>query len=570
MLKVKKLTIQNFGSFGNSPATMVFDQHKMTLTRGTNGSGKSTFFLDAIIYALYGKPYRPVTKPQLINSINKSGLLVVLEFSINGNEYEIHRGMKPNVFDIFQNGELVQQSAATKDYQEFLETQILKIPEKTFKQIAILGSSTYTPFMKLAAAQRRELVESILDIEIFSKMNQVLKERVASTKEEFKTIDHKIELKTSETVSQKRIISLMEENTTNRVKELEAKNLSLKTTFEELDVVRLNINDMIAKKYESMPEFDTVEYDNFNAEWSSTTRELNALKKKIDSFCELDSCPTCLQKVTEEHTHKVTSKIELRVAELQSSLLVFEEKARAYSETQDKMYVIQEEINGLTQQIADINFKKKSLDSEIHSNSLAITNILGSCTDVQVEQDKLKELAKIALELIDRKKSLSEEKQIQDVIAQLLKDSGIKTAIVKEYLPILNQLINKYLAIFDFYVDFTMDENFNEVIKSRGRDTFSYDSFSEGEKRKIDFSILLAFRQLASIKNSAKTNILVLDEILDAALDISAKRQAQQLISSIEDSNITVISHDDTSDDAYDRTLIFDKDSNEFSFYTER
>ena len=567
MIKVKKITCRNFLSYGNAPTEFILDKHKATLIRGRNGRGKSVL-LDLLIYGLYGKPYRNINKPQLISSINKNELLVEIEFSVNGSDYTVRRGMRPAVFDIMKNGVLVDQEAATKDYQGFLEAQILKVGEKTFKQIAVLGSASYVPFMQLPAHQRRDLIESILDIEVFSRMNAILKDRVASTKEEHKSITHKVDLKKSEATAQQKLIGVMKEHTKQRVTEYENQRdallLELSVHSAKVDA----LNGQCARSEEETPVFDELKYDTTTLTMSSLNKEVTSLEKKLKTVHSLDECPTCMQKVSEEHVGSVHAALKTRIAALKTDLNLFNEDYTKLVAQRDALYDHQEAFGCITKKLIEEQREMASVQKQISSVSATIVSILTKTDDAESEQQKLRDIASEAIKLIERKTVLTEEKHLQEVAQHLLKDTGIKTAIVREYLPILNQLINKYLAMFDFFVDFTLNESFEEVIKSRGRDVYSYSSFSEGEKRKIDFSILMAFRQLAALKNSAKTNVLIFDEILDSNLDLDAREQADSIISQIPDSNVIVISHTAAKSDNFDRVLLVEKQG-DFSVITE-
>lgn len=568
MIKLKKITVQNFLSYGNVATSFDFTTHTSTLVRGKNGSGKSTIFLDAVIYALYGKPYRAINKPQLLNSINKKEMLVELEFSIGIDEYLIRRGMRPNIFDIFKNNILVEQNAAIRDYQEFLEGTILKISEKTFKQIAILGAGSYTPFMKLATGQRRELVESILDIEVFSRMNAVLRDRMNATRDEVKIIEHKIEIKKHEAQGQQRLINVIKENTKARVEEYDNQKASLLLELAKYGMSTNELNEQLDDLEKNKPPHDQSEFDRIQERLGIVNRTIDRLTKTHAHVHDLEYCPTCKQDVSEEHNNSVADDLKKELIKFTSEKSTLETEfgdltilSRAYNEHRDSKLSVMDNLR------VSMN-SQNSVRKQIATIEESINSILSNSNDLELEQEKLKKIGQDALALVKRNRTLSEEKHLQDVSAQLLKDSGIKTAVVKEYLPILNQLINKYLGMFNFFVDFTLDENFEEVIKSRGRDVFSYASFSEGEKKRLDFSILMAFRQLASLKNSAKTNILVLDELLDGAFDLEAKSLVQDIVTAIQDANVIVVSHADSSNDGFDRTIVVEK-VGDFSEYSE-
>ena len=558
MIKIKKVTCRNFLSYGNTPTEFILDQHRATLIRGRNGRGKSVL-LDLLLYSLYGKPYRAINKPQLVNSINAGELLVELELNVGGSEYIIRRGMKPSIFDIIKDGVLVEQDAASRDYQDFFETQILKVSERTFKQIAVLGSASYVPFMQLASGQRRELIESILDIDIFSKMNVVLKDRISSTKEEYKGVTHKVDLKKSEAISQQKLIAVMTDNTNARVAEYENQRATLLLEQARVDGSINALTCDCAQLKQKAPAFDLEKYESTSLHISHLSGDISAVKKKLKSIHSIDECPSCLQAVTVGHVAQVGVTMQARIGELQKELELFEVEQKAMTTQRDALYEHQAGVDVITNKLLEEHKELGYIHKQIAAIDVSIDSVLKNTDNVLAEQDRLKALAAEAIGLIARKNKLSEEKHIQEVAQQLLKDTGIKTAVVREYLPILNQLINKYLAMFDFFVDFNLNENFEEVIRSRGRDIYSYASFSEGEKQRINLSVLLAFRQLAALKNSAKTNILILDEILDSNLDLAAIEQARDIILGLADTNVTVISHSDVSEEGFSRVLVIDK-----------
>lgn len=564
MIRIKKVTCKNFLSYGNVPTEFVLDQHLATLIRGKNGHGKSAL-MDLILYALYGKPYRNISKPQLINSINRSGMLVTVDFEVGGIPYQVVRGMKPNTFDIFCREELVDQSAAMRDYQDLLETQILKVNEQTFKQIAVLGSASYIPFMQLNAGQRRELIESILNIGVFSQMNLVLKDRIAQTKEELGKITNALAVKKVEASAQQKIIKIIQESTTTRITEYENKRAQL---LLELARIGSDKNEK-SELYDSIQvvKFEKEKHLLYSKQSKELTRQISEIETRISTITELTTCPTCVQDVAGHHKSKINLGLIIDKANAEQELAIVDYELAAldrvltqHNEDNDKKLELLQEMRELDREMSNVKVRIEEIDT-------TITEISSNKDDEAKETEKLKAIGEAALKVIARKNELTEEKQLQDVAAQLLKDTGIKTAVVKEYLPVMNQLINKYLSMFNFFVDFTLDESFNESIKSRGRDVFSYSSFSEGEKRRIDFAILMAFRQLAALKNSAKTNLLILDEIVDGAFDLEARAMFNDLIANIPDSNVIVISHADASTEAYDRVIHVEK-PNDFSVYS--
>lgn len=557
MIYLKKLRFRNLLSFGNAWTEYDLNVYRSTLIRGKNGVGKSTIGLDAIMYALYGNPYRKINKPQLINSINNKDMVVELEFSIGGTEYMIRRGMKPNIFDIFKDGNLIEQDAATRDYQFFLETQILKVNERTFKQIAVLGSASYVPFMQLPAGQRRELIESVLNIEIFSKMNTVLRDRIAATREEFTSITSAIALKKTEALGQQKLINVMKENTKVRVDELRVEKHHV-----EDEVTRYSVDLADTKMFLDAlqePEFDHAAYKTLQNSVQSYRNDITRLKKRITEIGNMTECPSCLQKVEHEHIDSVSTAITEQIKSTEAKLYVAQDALVKADEAKATLDDYLEEHHRLSNLVIAHETKVITTQNNLDAINNKIQDLLSRTDDVEAEQDKLRSIGAAGASLMDRKNVIGEEKHLQDIAIQLLKDTGIKTAVVKEYLPVLNALINKYLAMFEFFVEFTLDESFNEVIKSRARDIFSYSSFSEGEKQRINLSILLTFRQMAALKNSAKTNILVLDEILDSNLDIHAAEQAREILLNIPEANIIVMSHAEISEEGFERVTVIDK-----------
>lgn len=558
MIVFKTVSVKNFLSYGNYYTKWFLDKHNSTLIVGRNGHGKSVL-LDAVCFGLFGKPYRNINKPQLVNSINQKACVVELELIVNSVEYKIIRGMKPNVFDVYCQGKMLDQEAAMKDMQAYLEQQILKLNFKTFCQVVILGSASYTPFMQLPAHQRREVVEDVLDIGIFSKMNGLLKDRIAGTKEELRIIDVKVDSAKKEAQAQKRIIEVIEKNKTSRISEI---NDELTTLQEELAVVISSLSAQQVPDYVSakaLRERYTTIVDSID-DLNATATQLQTRLTRLEN---LEECPTCIQGISHEHKTTIKNKFEEESSSIAETL---EEKYPSLKEVSEKLeYVekIERQYNVMKETLTQ---SKSDLTKSIKTKQDQIEKIKEDSGDVDAEKEKMKAIAAEALQFISRKNELSEEKQLQEVSQVLLKDNGIKTAIIREYLPVLNKLINKYLTVFDFFVNFNLDESFNEVIKSRGRDEFSYASFSEGEKKRIDLAILLAFRQVAAMKNSAKVNLLIFDEVQDSSLDLDARAKFNDLLDSMAGSNVFVISHTDTSPDAYDAVIKVEK-RGDFSQY---
>ena len=562
MIVFKKISLKNFLSYGNAPTSWNLDQYPTTLIVGRNGQGKSVL-LDTVCFALFGKPYRNINKPQLINSINQKNCLVELDMDVNGVPYRVIRGMKPNVFEIYCDGKLLDQDAAMRDMQDYLETHIIKLNFRTFCQVVILGSAGFTPFMKLPAHQRREVIEDVLDIGIFSKMNAVLKDRVSATKEELRVIGVQIDSAKKETEAQKRIIEVIKKTQTSRVAEIQLE-------VEELQKRLMEYKNRATETTRLLQDLDHDSYSKNNDELERLYGEIQNAKfestqllNKLQKIQMMDSCPSCLQGISHEHKDNIHSQFSAdieRYSKIIGELTPKTEPLDVAIRTYEKQKAEYETI------LQEVKREAAVVLQSIKDKQAAIEKIKSDTGDIEVESEKLKLIASNAIRLLQREKELKEEKQLQDISQVLLRDGGIKTAIIKEYLPALNSMINKYLTAFDFFVNFNLDENFNEVIKSRGRDEFSYASFSEGEKKRLDLAILLAFRQIAAMKNSAKVNLLIMDEVVDSSLDLEARAKFTELLDSMHDSNVIVISHTDTAPDAYSAVIQVEKQG-DFSTY---
>ena len=563
MIIFKKLRWKNFLSTGNVFTEINLNEHNTTLIVGENGAGKSTM-LDALSFVLFGKAFRKINKPQLLNSITQKGLTVEIEFSIGVNNYKIIRGMKPTVFEVYQNGNLLNQSAEMKDYQEILEKQIIKVNHKSFSQVVVLGSATFQPFMQLSSSQRRDIIEDLLDLQIFTTMNALLKDKVQLNNEHIvknnnnrKLIEEKIKLITSH-------LAEMQSNNEQLI-------IEKKSRIEETDKLIDALNDEYWK-YENKRQ-ELMQSIEDEPKISKRINQLGQLKHKIEAkralikedlsfFSKHDGCPTCKQVIDQEFKIKTVSDKNSELGEMEGAL---EKLIEQYEETNDRLNGIMEvhmEINNNRMEIQRVKTKTNSLIEYRDTLEDEIKNITKK---VAIQDDtKILDLEK---EINDLKKSsneLNEDRLVLTAASSLLKDGGIKARIIKQYVPVINKLINKYLSSMDFFVQFELDEEFNETIKSRFRDEFSYASFSEGEKMRINLAILFTWRSIAKLRNSISTNLLIMDEVFDSSLDSNGTEEFLKIIINLtSDTNTFIISHKtDQLYDKFSKVLKFEKHKN--------
>jgi len=567
MIVFKSVSWKNFLSTGNSPNKVLLNKSQTTLIIGKNGEGKSTI-LDALCFSLFGKPFRNVNKGQLVNSINGKNCLVEVEFDINGKEYKIIRGIKPNVFEIWCDNEMINQDAASRDYQKILEQQILRLNYKTFTQVVILGSASFVPFMQLSSSQRREVIEDILDIRIFSTMNQLLKEKAQETKDAINKTESDIKSAKDKVESQQTIIKTITEakteNINNILSKISTNNAEILQTEGEIESIVSEISTLKA----SINDKDNVteDIDKAKSIRSKLLQKIETCEHHSEFFNEHDVCPSCNQDIAEEYKESIVKDLNAKmldnnskIAELESVLTNLNAKLSQINEVVGQITDKNIELSTRNSTITLLNKQNKELEAETQ-------RVKSDTTNIDEEKTKLKELAQDALNKITQKNQLMEHRNIEEVANVLLKDTGIKTAIIREYLPAMNKLINKYLNAMDTYIHFELDEAFNEKIKSRFRDEFTYASFSEGEKMRIDLAILFTWRQIAKMKNSVNTNLLLLDEIFDSSLDTAGTDYFLTLMNQFgENSNIFVISH--KGDQLFDkfRSVIKFEKRNDFS-----
>ena len=565
MIIFQTLSWKNFLSTGNYKTTVDMTRHDNTLVSGENGAGKSTM-LDALTFALFGKSFRGINIPQLVNSINEKGCEVEIEFLIGKDEYKVSRGIKPKKFEIYKNGLLLDQDAKAKDYQKILEEQILKMTYKSFCQVVILGSSNYVPFMKLTAADRRSVVENLLDIDVFSVMNTLVRGRLQSSKELVKDIDHKIEIAKSKVDEKQKFISTLEKKSSDSIEkyktEIEENQKKIKEIEDEVSTIRSNVEHLLGEVRDKdiVPKsLITMESD-----YKQLNGEMKSIEKNINFYKENDTCPSCKQDIQQHHKD-----------------CMFEEKETERKSVLDKMEELSSMIENTEKRLTDINAildtvhnhekrisvkqnEASACSQYINKMQKSIESVLNEGTEVQEAKDDLNQLIGEGKQHVVTRKELVEDQHYYSIASSLLRDSGIKAKIIKHYLPIMNKLINKYLTEMDFFCQFNLDENFNETIKSRHRDEFTYHSFSEGERLRIDLSLLLAWREIARLKNSVNCNLLILDEVFDSSLDAVGTEEFLKLLTAFGTrANIFVISHkSDSMTDKFSNHIMFEKKNN--------
>ena len=564
MITFKKIRWKNFLSTGNTFTEVDLIENKTNLIIGQNGAGKSTI-LDALTFCLFGKPFRKINKPMLVNSINDKDCLSEIEFTIGKNSFLIRRGIKPSIFEVYQNGSLIDQSSTTADYQNYLEKNILKMNYKSFTQIVVLGSSTFVPFMRLPLAARREIIEDILDIQIFSVMNSSLKEKIKFSNDDIKDRDYQIDLLEEKVTMQKNFIVNLDLQNQNDIQEKNNKisyitNLEqeVNTKISELEQDRNAIN-------EEMQEFSnaTAKLKKLGNLRGKIQQKFSSHKKEHQFFTENTTCPTCTQHISEELRDAKVSEIMDSIKELKQGMEEMELAVKLEEQRESKFINLSDKFNNLFNEIKIQQFQISSYQSQIRDLQKEISELQNNNSNLNEEDSKLQGLEKALREARDQMIAVKEERDCLLAAGQLLKDNGIKTRIIKKYLPVMNNLINEYLQQMDFYVNFTLDENFEETIKSRYRDIFSYESFSEGEKARIDIALLLTWRSIAKLKNSVDTNLLILDEIFDGSLDQNGTGELGWILKKFDDNtNIFVISHKENMSDKFDRTIKFEKIKN--------
>jgi DNA repair exonuclease SbcCD ATPase subunit len=561
MILFKKIRWRNFLSTGQHETEVNFTENKTNLIVGTNGAGKSTV-LDALTFSLFGKPFRKINKPQLINSVNEKDCRVEVEFSIGNTEWKVVRGIKPTLFEIWRNDTALDQSSAALDQQKWLEQNVLKMNYKTFTQIVILGSSTFVPFMQLSAAHRREVIEDLLDIKIFSSMNSVIKEKIRQVKEDIKVLELKKESLLDKVKMQQ---SFIEELENRGKKDIDDKNVSIMSLSEEIGHLMEDNTSLEEPLYEYIREQDKL------VGYAEKLRKLGNLKGKISQkvstitkehkfFTENTVCPTCTQSIEETFRINRINDAQSKAKELQSGYKELEEAIKEEEERERQFTTLSKEISKLTNGISQNNIKINGLQRQIQNLEKEIQVLTENLANRNTEHGKLesfKDNLKITYdELVSKKDTIN----YYDFSYSLLKDGGVKSKIIKKYLPLINQQVNRYLQMMDFYINFTLDEEFNETVQSPIHEDFSYASFSEGEKMRIDLALLFTWREVARVKNSVNTNLLIMDEVFDSSLDGFGTEEFLKIIRYvIKDANIFVISHKTGLEDRFESVIRFEK-----------
>ena len=572
MITFESIRWKNFLSTGDQWTEIDFCESPSTLIVGSNGAGKSTM-LDALCFALFNKPFRKINRGQLVNSINEKGLKVEVCFSIGKDEYRVFRGAKPNLFEVYKNNKMVDQDAAAKDTQKYLEQSVLKLNYKSFTQVVILGSSTFVPFMQLTAPHRREVIEDLLDIKIFSNMNLLLKDRVRNVFTQSKDCNHLLSIAEERVNSQEKLIKSLREVNSTRRKEKQAKIISNKAEIDTIEAQR-DTEEITLKTLEKdlsgTGESKSL-LSNLKQKQSDINSELKRVSKQMKFFKTHDNCPTCNQNITPKFKEKKISTYTTQGQELSKAFKDEQNEIDKVIETIEKADELSMKCHEMRSDISQMDRSINRLEKDNNQLETELVELQTNTPNIKKENNILKGLK----EEFDKTSSeCAKVNQTMDefqIVSNLLKDSGIKKQIIKKYVPVFNNLINKYLHSMDFFVNFTLDEEFNEVLKSRFRDEFSYSSFSEGEKQKIDLALLFTWREVARMKNSAATNLLILDEVFDSSLDASATSELLAILGNIANSatNLFVISHKgDILLEKFKKVLRFEK-INDFSKIVE-
>jgi len=563
MIHFTSVRWKNFLSTGNAFTEISLDANPSTLIVGENGAGKSTV-LDALCFSLYGKPFRKIKKDQLINSVNGRDVVVEVEFTVGDKQYLIRRGIKPAIFEIIENGKLLDQEAAARDYQEMLEKNILRLTMKSFTQVVILGSSSFVPFMQLSTNNRREVIEDLLDIRVFSSMALLLKDRVTGAREDYNLNERDMVSTSDSILVQEKLRKQQEDHKGEKILERRERIAELEQAIDSAMVNAQEEQETIAQLTESTDDHDSVierQRKLLALEKSLTLKKANA-KKSIAFYHDNNECPTCTQDIDQAIKCEKIDEKEKTIADIEDALIKLSGEIASCEERREGIERVLRQIHKHQSSLNSIQADVRTSQKEISIWQKEIEGLEKETVSTGHEEI-IKELQAKFADLLERKKHLLAQREMHDLAGIILRDSGIKSRIIKQYVPVINTLVNKYLAAMDFFVKFELNETFEEKILSRHRDDFTYDSFSEGEKMRIDLSLLFTWRSIARMKNSVNTNLLILDEVFDASLDANGCDEFLKLIHNVEDTNIFVISHKgDVLQDKFTSTLRFTKQKN--------
>ena len=561
MILFEKVRWKNFLSTGNQYTEINFQKKSTTLIVGSNGSGKSTV-LDALTFSLFGKPFRKINKPQLINSTNEKDCVVEVEFSIGNINWKVVRGIKPNVFEIYRNDTPLDQKSSAIDQQKWLEQSVIKMNYKSFTQIVVLGSSTFVPFMQLTTSNRREVIEDLLDIKIFSSMNSIIKDKIRQTKEEVRTLNLKKESLSDKVEMQTNFIDEIEKRGKKNIQDRKTK------------ISKLDEEVLLYMKENSVTEEDIFKYTKEQEYVTGATeklKKLGNLKGKISQkvltitkehkfFTENSVCPTCTQPIEEDFRINKIDDAQSRAQELQSGYKELEEAIKNEQERERQFTALSKEITKLNNGISQNNTRISGCQRQIRDLESEIQRVTDNLANRNTEHEKLEIFEENLKTTYDELSSKKDTINYYDFSYSLLKDGGVKSKIIKKYLPLINQQVNRYLQMMDFYINFTLDEEFNETVQSPIHEDFSYASFSEGEKQRIDLALLFTWREVAKFKNSVATNLMILDEVFDSSLDGQGTEEFLKIIRFVvKDANIFVISHKSGMDDRFEDVIRFEK-----------
>jgi len=561
MIRFKTIKWKNFLSTGNNWTQINFENSATTLIIGTNGAGKSTV-LDALTFVLFNKPFRKINKPQLVNSTNEKDCRVEIDFNVGTREYRVVRGIKPAVFEIYVDGKMMNQDAAAADQQKYLENNILKLNYKSFTQIVILGSSTFVPFMQLPAAGRREVIEDILDIRIFSAMNAVVKDKIRQNREEVKVLDLKKDNLADKVDMQKEFIRHLEEEAQQEIERKKNKIDTLNLDIDTLckNVLSLRKSENVQRANLESLSFDTTKIRKLGNLRGKISQKVSTLTKELKFFEDNTVCPTCTQSIEDEFRLNKITDAQNKEKELAQGLQDLETAIKEEEEREGQWIALSKEVSKLSNDISQNNTRISGLQRQVGDLGNEIQRITDQLQNRNTEHEKLNQLQEQLNTTYDELVQSKEGVSYKDFIYSLLKDGGVKTKIIKKYLPLINRQVNRYLQMMDFYINFNLDEEFNEKVQSPIHEDFSYASFSEGEKMRIDLALLFTWREVAAFKNSTNTNLLIMDEVFDSSLDGFGTDEFLKIIRYvIKDANIFVISHKDGLQDKFQSVIQFEK-----------